>query len=146
MVGCDPAIRTEWSSDACAKEGLGSIDDVRPGPVIDGKRTIEVRYTTGVGTGISEHSVSLLQKSGRSYRTLWTHGFLDISNNLGVRNFRIRYRWNYDPKRSRMIVTGTKSRGGAYDLATGAGAGKSIQRLGSEVFCYSSRLGKFVRC
>src|SRR5437764_76456 len=117
LVGCDPANRSQWLSNACVQAGLEWTDDVRPGPAIDYDRTIEVRYSTTMATGSSDQSVSLLQKRGRSYRVLWTHRFLEIDNNEGTGNSRVRYRWHYDPTRARMIVSGTESRGGSYDLS-----------------------------
>jgi hypothetical protein len=122
------------------------IYDVRPGPVIHHHRTIEMFYPTMHATGASDQNVSLLQKRGRSYRILWTHKFLEVDNNEGAENSRVRYRWHYEPRSARLIVTGTDSQGGAYDLATGSGRAKSIRQLPTEVYCYSSRLGKFVRC
>jgi len=95
---------------------------------------------------MSSHSVSLLQKAERSYRVLWTHKLFDISNNLGLRNWRIRYRWRYEHRNSRIIVTGTKSIGGSYDLQTGYGSAKRIVGLPTEAYCYAARLEKFVRC
>jgi hypothetical protein len=145
LVGCDPEIRSQWWDRACVEKGLEWIDDVRPGPALDQHRTIEVRYSTMHATGASDQSILLLQRRGRSYRILWTHRFLEIDNNEGIGNSRIRYRWHYDPKRARMIVSGTESRGGSYDLGTGYGKAKSIRRLPTEVYCYSSRVGKFVR-
>lgn len=145
LVGCDPANRTRWFSDACTKIGL-EIYDVRPGPTIDHHRTIEMFYPTMHATGASQESVSLLQKRGRSYRILWTHTFLEIDNNEGAENSRIRYRWHYEPRRARMIVRGTVSRGGSYDLGTGYGKAESIRPLPTEAYCYSSRVGKFGRC
>lgn len=146
LAGCDPANRSQWLSDACVKMGLEWIDDVRPGPAIGQHRTIEVRYSTTMATGSSDQSVSLLQKRGRAYRVLWTHRFLEIDNNEGRENFRIRYRWHFDPRSARIIVNGTESRGGSYILSTGYGTAKSIRRLPIEVYCYSPRLGQFVRC
>ena len=145
LAGCDPAKRP--LSDACMQSGLGwHIDDVRPGPAIGKGRTIEVRYSTMEATGASEVDVSLLQRRGRSYWVLWTHRFLEVDNNEGPKNSRVRYRWHYEPRRERMIVTGTESRGGSYDLGTGDGETKVTWQLPTEEYCYSSSRGQFVHC
>jgi len=97
-------------------------------------------------TGASQLDVSLLQKRGRSYRVLLTHRFLEVDNNEGAKNSRVRYDWHYEPRRARMVVTGRESRGGSFDLGTGDGKAKTTRQLSTEEYCYSSSRGKFVRC
>jgi hypothetical protein len=143
LLGCHPESRKQWLSEACRKDEL-EIYDARSGPIIHHRRTIEIFYPTMHATGSSELNVALLQM--RSYRILWTHRFLEVDDNEGTKNSRVRYRWHYEPRRARLIVTGTESRGGPYDLGTGSGRARSIRRLPTEFYSYSSRLGKFVRC
>lgn len=145
LAGCDPAKRP--FSDACAENGLGWwIHDVRPGPAIDQSRTVEVRYSTMHGTGASGVNVSLLQKRGRSYRVLWTHRLLEVDNSEGTENSRVRYSWHYRPRGARIVVTGTESRGGSFDLGTGNGKTRVTLQLPTVEYCYSSSLRQFVHC
>jgi hypothetical protein len=65
VVGCD--------GKPAASFGTGFVEHVRSGPVVNHRGTVEIIVIPDFGTGISDHSVELLQFDGRRILKLWSH-------------------------------------------------------------------------
>lgn len=143
--GCDQVVVGTSTWGEC-ENSLGLLRDIRSGPVVEHQATIQVRYSPSRGSGLNSEVVSLVQKRGRHYRTLWTHPSIEVANGFHTRHFARVYRWRFDARRSSILVSGIEKSGGDFDLNTGAGKANSNRRLPSEIFCYSTRLRRFTRC
>jgi hypothetical protein len=143
--GCDQLVVGASTWGPC-ENSLGLLRGVRRGPEVKRQVTLEVRYSPSYGSGLNSELVSLVQKRGRHYRTLWTHPSIEVANGFESEHFARVYRWRFDARRSRILVSGIEKRGGDFDLNTGAGQAKSVRRLPLEAFCYSAHSRRFTRC
>ena len=143
--GCDRLVvgASTWGD---CENRLGLLRDVRRGPEVERQPTIQVRYSPSRGSGLNSEVVSLVQKRGRHYRTLWTHPSIEVANGFESQHYARVYRWRFDARRLRILVSGIEKRGGDFDLNTGAGRPKSVDRLPLEAFCYSTHSQRFTRC
>src|SRR5690349_1542110 len=80
VFGCDVIVVGALTWGNC-EDHVGHLYDVQAGPVVDGKPTMQVRYSTTWGTGVNYGAVSLLQKRGQHYSVLWTHRWVRVDNN-----------------------------------------------------------------
>ena len=115
------------------------------GPMIHGKPTIEIRYTTTLGTGVKVQDIALLRRDGRIYRTLWSHEQFMWWVNWPTKDGAEFYRWVYDPRRDRIIVSGTRTIGKVINVSEGKTKGRRTP-LPRGIYCFSERRKRYTRC
>lgn len=150
---CDVAIVEGLGSGDCTAK-FGRLIDVRTGPQIAGKPTIEVRYELVRGKTVHPVETALLQRHGAGYRLLWRHRLVDASYGFGPfgsPDYAIPYHWSYDAPRRRIVVTGSRTanrrlaRDGSDLKRWLAQPRGESQRLAPRFYCYSQE-GRFEPC
>jgi hypothetical protein len=90
--------------------GIGSLDSVRSGPIVNHRGTVELIVVPGSGTGISVRSVVLLQFDGHRIGKLWEHESEDKwyePMRTQTETGNISYRWQYSGDGTKIFVNGT---------------------------------------
>lgn len=137
---------TDCQGRRLAKLDLGLVKQVRAGPSVAGRPTLEVIYISGYGTGILGHSVALLQFRDDRILTLWRHESHSASALFADQaNEGLAYRWRYLEGGQRISVTGRRSRGRIVDMDRAVLRGRSWP-LAAEMWCYRASTDRFIAC
>lgn len=86
-------------------------NSARP-PFVNDRPTIEIIAVSDSGTGISDHSVNLLQFDGHTIRRLWAHPSLsewDEPTAHGEETGKQMYVWHYEENGTKIFVRGEET-------------------------------------
>ncbi len=109
VVGCDGR--------PIASVGIGLVQRVHAGPIVNNHGTVELIVVPDSGTNISDHSVALLQFDGHRVSKLWTHDSDDESEGpvrlqdgaYGTEAFSEKYNWHYNRDGTKIVVYGNET-------------------------------------
>ena len=124
---------------------LGYAYSIIPGPMIDGRPTIEYMFLKEHGTGLANADVALLQDRKGKIHILWRHKawLLDAPPIEGMEITETFYSWTYSKNPDKIRIAGKHQ----ISLAT-RDKPKLIRStpLDSEYYCFNKKIIKFERC
>jgi hypothetical protein len=123
------------------RNDVGYVEAMKPGPVVAGTPTVEVRYIPGSGTGFRWQKVALLQFRSGTLSTLWEHDSIDdVSGGAAGREYR-HFAWTYLDGGTAIEVKGADEQ---FDPAN-EHRPKSVEHT-NERFCLTPEADRFTRC
>lgn len=136
VLACDGSSVTE--------RDIGSVESMKPGPLVNGRPTVEVLQQDSGGTDILVHSVGLYGLWRGQIVELWSHEATSGSV-LGGRESVIHVRWRYSADGRRIDLTGVETVGRITDVRRSLAVGRS-RAIEPESFCWKEEKGAFAPC
>jgi hypothetical protein len=151
-----PDDRLREAQRACASTGDNPIlesvkhlvrcESVSNGPIVNGRRTLEVLFADATGPNFRVQSVALVTLGDGQFREIWSHKTLDLTSKpLAPMDDAIVYHWRYLAEGREIAVTGSETVGSIDSMWKGTAHGR-VSGLAPERYCYLSGQGQFERC
>jgi hypothetical protein len=126
---------------------LGYEQGVREGPLLNGRRTIEVLYAPGSGTNIAEQHVALIEFHGRKIAQLWDHASIETGTApLVPKDESYTYRWRYLDGGARIAVTGLDTVGRVKPRSWPWTVIGRRRALKEQSYCFSAKANRYAPC